>query len=876
MNQTSYKMKIILPSVIFLFIAVATTGQHLVTANADVVGVSDYPDASYLVEADAESFFWISGTSYDAVTHPLLAGVYSDFQTIYFIKYDKAGVPLKANYIIGPSLAQKAFSHRGGITIMARSEQDVDANGNLIPLAGAGNLEFMAKYGPWCQLEQIVSVWNLAQGQYAYSDACMDPADGSVYLYGIAHAPMDLIGYGTTGKDVSRDYFYVIKYSSDLQFQWVYQAGFDMAASGTSPYFNKVNVFPGNNGRVLITGSYGTESSPLINGVTLPSYTDGYGLFAVGLDASGKPQVVQDGLMQGYSSQTGIYEGFPMPNGDFVVAGVTATGYFKLGNAEFFFPDAVGMDLTNQFAYRMDQQGNIVWQNQLRSMGPSQEGKKSVESEQFSRTVYHDALNWKNRILYITGYFGLGDAFTIAGRTIEKTYNEGVFVAALNLMDGSERWGYGLTSNDVRIYGFDMDRTGNISLMGANYETQDLEGVLVEDPVDATSFVFHVGLDYNGRLLWYNNARLLNGPNYFLLEGVDLEVLPNGQVFSSMLMNETNELVFGGGAVEPVGLDTFAFSNWMIELKADMQLGGQVTDQAGSPVYPGYVKAIKSAPAGSYPAVDSVFLDETGWYLFDNLYPGHYTLMVVPDPQAYPLAVPTYFGGSVLWGTANFSNIEPDTRVSFVDVQLTEVPKLTPEDGSGGISGNVSREAPEVLKGTLAHPVKQASVILLRKAKKSTAAEGDVVAYVETDEFGNFAFENVPDGDYLLIVDVTGLDMIETHEVTIEGDLIVSGLDYTVSEDGIYTYTGVGIPVAQAETLKVFPNPGDGLIFMELPEDDDYAVTIFRTDGKMLQSSIVHASAGLIRMDISSETDGIYLIRVKGPGTNRSIRYMKE
>ena len=66
---------------------------------------------------------------------------------------------------------------------------------------------------------------------------------------------------------------------------------------------------------------------------------------------------------------------------------------------------------------------------------------------------------------------------SIAGRHLDAKYDEGIFVAAIDMDDGTEQWGYGLTSDNLNLYGFDADRSGNLSLMGSNYNTQDLEGI---------------------------------------------------------------------------------------------------------------------------------------------------------------------------------------------------------------------------------------------------------------------------------------------------------------------------------------------------------------------------------------------------------------
>jgi len=847
------------------------SAQHLLLGNHDVVRLGEYPQDAYLIEADAESFYRISGAFSTSSDHPLLTeAVNPDHRSVYFIKYDKEGIPQKANYIRGTNNVVYAGSFGGGLTLMSSSDMEVDANGTLIPIPIASEVEFIASYDPDCQLKKIISIWGLTDNQYMDSWATMDPDDGSIYVYGKGYEPVELLDFGTMAKDLQspNSYFYLIKYDPNQVLQWVYEIGFDMAQSGTSPYFDRIEVFPGEGGGVLITGTYGTESSPLIDSRSLPSYMDTNGTFAVMLDGAGQVSWVQEGLINGFGYPSRIFKAFPLPGGDFVLAGNTSTGYYKLGQAEFSFADASS---NNQFVFRIDPAGNPVWARPYESQGPMQEGKKkSVSSSVMDNNVYYDAITWKNRLLFLTAPFK-NPAFTIAGEIKTLRYPSGIYVAALDLRDGSDLWGYALSSDDARIYGFDVDRSGNVSLMGYNYASQDLDG-LSSAAVVPGNFLFHVGLDYNGKPLWYNNASLTNPP-YSDLSGVDLEVLPNGEIFSSMKLTATNELVVGESRVTEM---TSAQTSWLVKLVSDVVVGGTVTDAIDNPVYPGYVKAIKSAWWGIYPEVDSAILQDDGSYLFDKLYPGNYTLLAVPDADIYPNAICTYVGDQTGWFESPFYDLVPKYISTSANIKLTEVLPLSSNDGSGELSGAISieDEVDDALKGVDARPAKKSSVILLKKTKKSTMA-GEVVAYAETDDNGIFTFTNVPDGDYLLHVEVPGLDMLEIHEVTIVGNQIVSGLNYTIGEDGIYIGFPTGISLLENESLMVYPNPGNGLILMDLPAAGEYRVRIYATDGRMVLEEQLISAGGARTIHLSEAGDGIYFIRVEGPDTDETVKYVK-
>ena len=294
-------MKKELLAAIFLLIAGSLAAQQLVLGSHDVVRLGEYPQDAYLIEADASSFYRVSGGYSTSSDHPLLGQALDpDYRSIYFIKYDKEGMPLKSNFIRGTNYATYAGSFKSGLAIMSGATGEIDASGQVIYGSDGGPLEFIASYDTDCQLQKIIDIWALGFNQTANSEAIMDPQDGSIYVYGKAYEPLELRNFGTLAKDLDtpNSYFYLIKYNSDLDLKWVYQIGFDTEYSGTSPYFDKVQAYPGNAGAVLLTGTYGSESSPFINGRALPSYMDGYGTFAVLLNESGQEQWALDGLLK--------------------------------------------------------------------------------------------------------------------------------------------------------------------------------------------------------------------------------------------------------------------------------------------------------------------------------------------------------------------------------------------------------------------------------------------------------------------------------------------------------------------------------------------------------------------------------------------------
>jgi hypothetical protein len=348
-------------------------------------------------------------------------------------------------------------------------------------------------------------------------------------------------------------------------------------------------------------------------------------------------------------------------------------------------------------------------------------------------------------------------------------------------------------------------------------------------------------------------------------------VLRDGAIFSSIYKSDPSPILIGGSSIT----STHPYTSILVKLDAANQLGGTVTNVQGSPVFPGSVKAFKSTLTGAFPAVDSAVLDAAGFYLIEGLYPGNYTLQVIPDEIQYPEEIPTYLGDAISWDEAQFIDVKTDTKATFMDINLTHVPKLVTGEGNGIMSGNVSYEEEAGYKGTQAKPVTRTSVILIKKATAKGTQEDNVVAYVETDDLGNYIFENVPDGEYILIVDIPGLPMIQTYEVTIEGNKIVSGLDFTVGTQGINTTGNVGVPTEETNRIMLFPNPGNGLIHIVLPDKGDYQLRIFNSVGALVESREYPALSGNVLVDISGLQTGIYILKIEGAQCGR-MKYIKE
>jgi len=313
----------------------------------------------------------------------------------------------------------------------------------------------------------------------------------------------------------------------------------------------------------------------------------------------------------------------------------------------------------------------------------------------------------------------------------------------------------------------------------------------------------------------------------------------------------------------------------LVKLNANTHLGGTIYDKDGSVVFPGIVKAYKATSRGAYPIVQTVNIDDSGKYMFDGLYPGSYRLLAIPNKDAYPDEMPTYAGGAVSWNGSQQLNISSNESTSLLDIILSELPRLTELDGSGQMSGNVSYADNFIAKSTMGRPAKKTAVILKKKAAVKGTNEEDIVAYLETDDEGNFVFDFVPDGGYDMIVDVPGLPMNANYPVDIVGNTIITELDFIIVSDGITIPGATGIASVEMDQLVIYPNPGNGNIHLVLDNQGDCQLQVFNSLGKLVEYRNFTSTIGTVDLDISALDAGIYFIKIEGQGISAAVKYVK-
>jgi hypothetical protein len=294
------------------------------------------------------------------------------------------------------------------------------------------------------------------------------------------------------------------------------------------------------------------------------------------------------------------------------------------------------------------------------------------------------------------------------------------------------------------------------------------------------------------------------------------------------------------------------------------------------PIHSGMVKAYQSAEEGAYPVVDSTGLSETGEYRFTGLASGSYMFRVFPGQIDQGEGIPTYLGDVASWNNATILEVDSAYVDTLLDIRLLEKLPTHPGDRIGSMSGNISYKDSVVDKGTLSKPVTRSSVILVRKSSRKGTQGENVFDYMETDDKGNYIFSYIPEGGYKLIVDIAGLAMLNTYDVTIDSGRVVTGLDFVVGSTWINTADRVDVETLSTDRIMIFPNPGSGQLHIHLPAMGDYRLEVINAMGQLVQSGEFPSAGGLVLMDVSALDDGIYFIKIEGNTWTETLKYLKE
>lgn len=235
-----------------------------------------------------------------------------------------------------------------------------------------------------------------------------------------------------------------------------------------------------------------------------------------------------------------------------------------------------------------------------------------------------------------------------------------------------------------------------------------------------------------------------------------------------------------------------------------------------------------------------------GSYLADSLLTGMYHVRFTPDPVLFPGVAPLYYTSGDTWATAQAIGLP-----CFLDNGSINSNTLSVLGGSGVITGNIIIDT-----NYLKSPTQAMENALVKLFNTSN----EVIAFAYTDVNGNYQFLNVPTGNYYILLDVPYIPQLNQHSISVIGNQIVNGADFSVLTDGITAVDNIvlGLDDVDAMNVSIYPNPASNKIIIKTGAGMNY--TIVGVNGQTIQSGVL--TMGTNEINTSNLTDGVYFVQL--------------
>jgi hypothetical protein len=266
------------------------------------------------------------------------------------------------------------------------------------------------------------------------------------------------------------------------------------------------------------------------------------------------------------------------------------------------------------------------------------------------------------------------------------------------------------------------------------------------------------------------------------------------------------------------------------------------------------------------PVNDSTPLQPDGTFSFIDVPFGRYLVYAIPNNETAWL--PTYYPAIGIWEDAEQIAINSATPVDGLQIIVNERDEL---QGTNGMVGQVEQiEQSDLQRRSYriaAEPVRETAVVLAREKPK---LDLEVVAVTYTNEDGNFVFNDVENGSYILYVDIPGLPNTDYYNVTIANNTFYSNLDYFVDEE---TVTKVNLNPASVDdsdlnagsdvSFTLVPNPADTYIKVRISQPATWAqYTVYDVTGKSIIHNHMEQPKNTITIDTDWLPSGLYTLNL--------------
>ena len=270
-------------------------------------------------------------------------------------------------------------------------------------------------------------------------------------------------------------------------------------------------------------------------------------------------------------------------------------------------------------------------------------------------------------------------------------------------------------------------------------------------------------------------------------------------------------------------------------------LGGQVF--AGNyPIKLGYAY-LYSTNNNIVNQASSMYFDTLGYYYFPQIIVSNYIVKIIPDSNNCTVTqyAPTYYGNTLFWEQAAIINDSSNDFSKDVNLIIT-----SPNSGQGSFSGTYK------FNGTL----KPCTEILLLDINKF------IITYAFTDANGNFNFNNIAYGTYILHAEDAGvITNYETITISANNPTAIVQL-----YNAILNVLNFNDNSAAVKVGDVFPNPVKNVlnIDVELAYSSNLIIELYNILGKKIFKNSYSMTDGKhnISIPVDELSNGIYFLHI--------------
>jgi hypothetical protein len=300
------------------------------------------------------------------------------------------------------------------------------------------------------------------------------------------------------------------------------------------------------------------------------------------------------------------------------------------------------------------------------------------------------------------------------------------------------------------------------------------------------------------------------------------------------------------------------------------KLSGKLFAHDGDAASKGQMTLFKINSAGKYDTTAVQNINPDGSYSFEKIVVDDYQLLGFADTLTYANALPTYYDkNSIYWEEA--TTMEVNSDLTDLNITSAYVPADV-EKGAGLISGTFEEDVPTA---KIERPQRVSGAgSSVRRVESSTRPEAEkltLVAYVFTNDNGEFVMPELPKGNYRLNIQYPGYPMDESSFITITvGDGLESQIrvaaavvDNKIHVDkvaitGLWEQTGY--------VAKAYPNPSTSFVHLDF-ETESATRTIQITDNLGREILKTEAQSKNVTLDVSHFSSGIYFLSVAEKNT---------